>query len=595
MPGPPRSGAGMWPSSSRTRAGSAAQGFSSGPEKTAHARRPPVRSTRRVSASAAAGSAIEHVPPATEHAVDGVVVEGDALGVEHPALDVRQAEPGGVAPGRLDHRLGEVAHDHAAAPPDEGGRGQAHGARAGGQIEERPTRPGREVREHPLGDRPRDLLEEGRAPVPAGRHGRPHVAAGPPVLLGVHRRRRYRLGAAGAATEPGPSGRGRPGMRRKLHKTAEPGVAPCMVRMRARVLLGVAVAWVLAVGAPAGAITVPTVPVPPLPAPSLPVPPLPVPENPVPLPVPENPVPLPVPENPVPQPSSPAPVPSSPAPTSPAPVPSSPAPASPSPSSPSPSGATPAPVESGAVRLDAVRRRAGRARPPAGRHPVPPRRAAGHRRSRCRRAARRRHRAPGDPRRRPHARAGSWAPSPRSGECAARWPGRWAPGPSPGPGPRRRRRRPLDPACAGRPEPTSPARRSGEGRRPGREVAPAAAPPALAGGSGGSAGSARRRRPVAGAAPWHRHGCGSPRSPASACWRWRGWRPAHTPAAIAGVRCLEDTRAARGELGEALPLLLLLLGAAVATVLLACSRPSRRGRRPGRTGRGGPLRRVTPG
>ena len=32
---------------------------------------------------------------------------------------------------------------------------------------------------------------------------------------------------------------------------------------------------------------------------------------------------------------------------------------------------------------------------------------------------------------------------------------------------------------------------------------------------------------------------------------------------------LEDTRAARGELGEALPLLLLLLGAAVAAVLLA--------------------------
>ena len=71
--GAPGSGGGMWPSSTSSPKPIVAHGLRSGAPQTASARRPPGRSTRRVSASAAAGSAISMYPnrqstPSTESA-----------------------------------------------------------------------------------------------------------------------------------------------------------------------------------------------------------------------------------------------------------------------------------------------------------------------------------------------------------------------------------------------------------------------------------------------------------------------------------------------------------------------------------------------
>src|SRR5918996_5796770 len=110
--------------------------------QTASATRPPGRSSRRVSAKAAAGFGIsmvrhQHVAEPAEHAVYRIVVELDALGVDHPVVDVLEAEFAAAAAGGVQHRRREVAGDQAAAPTDDRGRLEAGVADPCRKLEER--------------------------------------------------------------------------------------------------------------------------------------------------------------------------------------------------------------------------------------------------------------------------------------------------------------------------------------------------------------------------------------------------------------------------------------------------------------------------
>ena len=46
----------------------------------------------------------QHVAEPAEHAVDRIVVERDVLGVDHPVVDVPEAELGTAAAGGVEHR-----------------------------------------------------------------------------------------------------------------------------------------------------------------------------------------------------------------------------------------------------------------------------------------------------------------------------------------------------------------------------------------------------------------------------------------------------------------------------------------------------------
>jgi hypothetical protein len=164
----------MCPRSWSTRDGSAAHGFCSGPANTVQERRPPARSTRRISASAAAGSAISMYPHRQRTPSNHLIRKIELLRVEHPELDVLKPELGRVALRRRDHRLREVANDHAAARSDERGSREAGNASARRQFENRLPAGRREPLEHPFRHWPRRLLEVGVAVVPSRRHRFPH-------------------------------------------------------------------------------------------------------------------------------------------------------------------------------------------------------------------------------------------------------------------------------------------------------------------------------------------------------------------------------------------------------------------------------------
>ena len=65
----------------------------------------------------------EHVAPPAKDAVDGLIRQIEALGIENATLDVVEAELRCAATRNLDHRAREVTDDHPSARPDERRRG----------------------------------------------------------------------------------------------------------------------------------------------------------------------------------------------------------------------------------------------------------------------------------------------------------------------------------------------------------------------------------------------------------------------------------------------------------------------------------------
>lgn len=129
----------------------------------------------------------QHVSPPAEDAVDGVVGEVDAFRVEYAAVDVRDSELVGAALSRLDHRLREVAHDHASVGMHERGGTEADHACSGCELENRLAGRRRKALQHAFRHRPCRLLEAGVAVVPARRHRLPDGVARAFELGRVHR------------------------------------------------------------------------------------------------------------------------------------------------------------------------------------------------------------------------------------------------------------------------------------------------------------------------------------------------------------------------------------------------------------------------
>ena len=110
----------------------------------------------------------QHVAEPAEHAVDRIVVEVDALGVDHPVVDVAETELGAAAAGGVEHRRREVACDQAAALTDDRGRLEAGVAHPCRKLEERVSLVWIELPKHPFADRRRVLLDLGAPLLPGG-------------------------------------------------------------------------------------------------------------------------------------------------------------------------------------------------------------------------------------------------------------------------------------------------------------------------------------------------------------------------------------------------------------------------------------------
>jgi hypothetical protein len=91
----------------------------------------------------------QHVAEPAEHAVDRIVVERDALGIDHPVVDVPETEFGTAAAGGVEHRRREVAGDQSAAPTDDLGRFEARVADPGRKFQERVSPLWVELAQHP--------------------------------------------------------------------------------------------------------------------------------------------------------------------------------------------------------------------------------------------------------------------------------------------------------------------------------------------------------------------------------------------------------------------------------------------------------------
>jgi hypothetical protein len=115
-----------------------------------------------------------------------VIGKIEVLGVEHPVLDVGQAELVPVPASGIHHRLGEIAHEDASLSPEAERNGEPDDACTCGQLENRGAGPRREALDQALRDRSSHALHVGVSLVPASRDRPPDRAAGALVLTRVH-------------------------------------------------------------------------------------------------------------------------------------------------------------------------------------------------------------------------------------------------------------------------------------------------------------------------------------------------------------------------------------------------------------------------
>ena len=115
----------------------------------------------------------QHVAPAAQDAVDRIVGELDPLGVQHPVLDVRQAELGAPSAGNLDHRRAEVARDQATALAKYSCDRESDIALTGRELEHRVAALRRKRADEPFGHGRGDLLPFLPHPLPAHCHRSP--------------------------------------------------------------------------------------------------------------------------------------------------------------------------------------------------------------------------------------------------------------------------------------------------------------------------------------------------------------------------------------------------------------------------------------
>ena len=134
----------------------------------------------------------QHVAIAAEHTVDARVGEIHPLGVEHPVVDVLEAELGPPSARCVHHRGREVGAEQPSVRPDHPRRREPGLTGTGGKLEHRLSGLGIERRHHPLPHRASDVPDVGPAAFPAGGHRLPDLVTGPSVLGEVHQRRDYR-------------------------------------------------------------------------------------------------------------------------------------------------------------------------------------------------------------------------------------------------------------------------------------------------------------------------------------------------------------------------------------------------------------------
>ena len=161
--------AGPRPRSSSSRPGSCAHGLCSIESHTASATRPPGRSTRRVSTSAASGIGHQHVAPAAQHRVDACHRQVDPFGIEHLELDVAQAQRVRPRTGAREHRLGLVGDDHPAHRRHQLGGQHARLAQACRQFEHALAGLRRDRVHHPVRDGRAEFADRFLLARPAGR------------------------------------------------------------------------------------------------------------------------------------------------------------------------------------------------------------------------------------------------------------------------------------------------------------------------------------------------------------------------------------------------------------------------------------------
>ena len=163
--------------------GAAPRGCCSIASHTASATRPPGRSTRRVSRSAAERIGHQHVAPAAEHRVDARHRQVDPFGVQHLELDVAQAQRDRALARAREHRLGLVGDDHPAHRRDQLRREHARLAQARRQLEHTLARLRHDRVDHPVRDRSAELAHRVLLARPAG--GRLFPALQARVAVGV--------------------------------------------------------------------------------------------------------------------------------------------------------------------------------------------------------------------------------------------------------------------------------------------------------------------------------------------------------------------------------------------------------------------------
>ena len=129
----------------------------------------------------------QHVAEPAEHTVDRLVVERDALGVDHLIVDIAEAQHCTATARGVKHRRREVAGDQVAAPTDDVGRLEASVANPCRKLEERVSLLWIEFAQHPLADRRRERLDLGAPLLPRGRDplGDVEVRTGTPARAGL--------------------------------------------------------------------------------------------------------------------------------------------------------------------------------------------------------------------------------------------------------------------------------------------------------------------------------------------------------------------------------------------------------------------------
>ena len=198
-------GPGPRPRSLSSRLGSSAQGFAWIVSQIASARRPPGRSTRRHSPSAAPGSAISMNPQ--RQRMMSTEASGRSI---HSALRTLNSTFADAQLGRplacpVEHRLGLVGDDRRAHRRDELRREHARLPQARGQLEHPLARLRVGGLDHPLRDGRRPVADLLLAANPAWSGGFPALEARVPVRLGIEahessRRRSFPDGVRGSGS-----------------------------------------------------------------------------------------------------------------------------------------------------------------------------------------------------------------------------------------------------------------------------------------------------------------------------------------------------------------------------------------------------------